>query len=156
MKGLTLSQPHATLMSVGAKRIETRSWSQGTYIGPMAIHSGSRFPEANRGLIYQEPFRTVLAGLPLDAMPLGVIMAVGFLEDVVPVEMVLRRLSKQERAFGDYTPGRHAWIFRDVVALREPIPFKGMLNMWVVPAKTKAAILAQLTKAQIAKLEVAR
>jgi activating signal cointegrator 1 len=38
MKAITLSQPWATLVAIGAKRIETRGWST-KYRGPLAIHA---------------------------------------------------------------------------------------------------------------------
>lgn len=36
----------------------------------------------------------------------------------------------QERAFGDYTPGRFAWVLSDIRALPEPIPAKGAQGLW--------------------------
>lgn len=38
MNALTLMQPWATLVAIGAKRIETRSWAT-RYRGPSAIHA---------------------------------------------------------------------------------------------------------------------
>jgi hypothetical protein len=35
-----------------------------------------------------------------------------------------------ELSFGDYTPGRYAWILTNVKALPEPIPAKGALGLW--------------------------
>lgn len=43
MKALTLTQPWATLVAIGAKRIETRSF-QRSYRGPLAIHAAKTFP----------------------------------------------------------------------------------------------------------------
>ncbi len=40
MKALTVWQPWATLVAIGAKRIETRSWST-SYRGPLAIHAAA-------------------------------------------------------------------------------------------------------------------
>ena len=39
MKALSLRQPWATLVAIGAKQIETRSWST-AYRGTIAIHAG--------------------------------------------------------------------------------------------------------------------
>ena len=39
MKALPVTQPYATLVALGAKHIETRSWST-RYRGPLAIHAG--------------------------------------------------------------------------------------------------------------------
>lgn len=38
MKALTLTQPYATLVAIGEKRLETRSWRT-SYRGPLAIHA---------------------------------------------------------------------------------------------------------------------
>lgn len=38
VKALTLTQPYATLVAIGAKKIATRSWST-SYRGPLAIHA---------------------------------------------------------------------------------------------------------------------
>ena len=40
MKVLTLTQPWATLVAIGAKRIETRSWAT-KYRGPLLIHAAA-------------------------------------------------------------------------------------------------------------------
>jgi len=60
MKVLTLYQPYATLVAVGAKRIETRSWST-KYRGPLAIHV-SKHKEIDHKLWWSEPFATALEG----------------------------------------------------------------------------------------------
>lgn len=39
MKALTIQQPWAMLIALGAKKIETRSWKT-NYRGPLAIHAG--------------------------------------------------------------------------------------------------------------------
>jgi hypothetical protein len=35
-----------------------------------------------------------------------------------------------ERSFGDYTPGRYAWILTNIKPLPAPIPAKGALGLW--------------------------
>jgi hypothetical protein len=47
-----------------------------------------------------------------------------------PSKIVTARMNDQERAFGDYTPGRYAWILKDVKPLPEPILAKGALGLW--------------------------
>lgn len=44
MKALTVHQPWATLIAIGAKRLETRSWST-SYRGPLAIHAAKSRPD---------------------------------------------------------------------------------------------------------------
>jgi len=168
MKGLTLTQPWATLVAIGAKRIETRSWHT-SYRGPLAIHAAKGYPD--RGLRFDEPFFMALwrAGIRPDMpIPTGAIVAVCTLLDCVPTHNPAvavepgkpwftgaRRgvgqhyyevppTDSNEYAFGDYTPGRYAWLLADVCALPEPIPCKGALSLWEPDTKLQAAIKRQL------------
>jgi hypothetical protein len=50
------------------------------------------------------------------------------------------QMTEEELAFGDYRAGRFAWLLADIRALPEPIPARGALGLWDVPA----AILPQL------------
>lgn len=158
MKVLTLTQPWATLVAIGAKRIETRSWMT-KYRGPLAIHAAKGLGPVGgiSGLIdvcSQEMFRSVLeaagvleGGMRKDRMPLGAIVAACRLVACVPTTAVedgffggprsietgvvrLWKLTDQERAFGNYAAGRFAWLLADIRALPEPIPCKGMLGLW--------------------------
>lgn len=38
--------------------------------------------------------------------------------------------TEQEKMFGDWTPGRYAWEFRNMIMLPEPIPAKGHQRLW--------------------------
>jgi hypothetical protein len=158
VKAITLTQPWATLVAIGAKRIETRSWST-SYRGPLAIHAGKGLGPVggNRGLnrlIASDPFWSIL-GVAACAfgrraptgLPLGAIIAVCELYDCRPTateavpgkrgwsgyvgeKLTYWDLTDQERAFGDYTPGRFAWLLSNVRALPTPIPARGALGLW--------------------------
>jgi activating signal cointegrator 1 len=67
MKVLTLTQPWATLVAIGAKTIETRSWPT-KYRGPLAIHAAKHIPTEYRKLTgwTVEPFASVLEGVLWD------------------------------------------------------------------------------------------
>jgi activating signal cointegrator 1 len=142
MKALTLTQPWATLVAIGAKRIETRGWKT-PYRGPLAIHAAKGFPADCRDVVYKLPFRDVLGevfpgGEPIDKrLPLGAVIAIANLVDCERTELFTLagygsgyRLTEQEMAFGNYADGRWAWTLKDVVALPEPIQAKGMLSLW--------------------------
>lgn len=166
MKVLTLTQPWATLVAIGAKKIETRSWTT-TYRGPLLIHAAAGLgPVGGKAglvdLCETEPFKAVLAPLwspgaffaPV-SLPFGAIVAQCELLDCVPTHHpnipsepgkpwftgaragvgqhyydVPPPLDSNEYAFGDYTPGRYAWLLSDVQALSTPIPAKGQLGLW--------------------------
>lgn len=147
MKALTLTQPWATLVAIGAKRIETRSWKT-TYRGTLAIHAAVGTPKWARDvLVPNEPFRSTLANAGirigpvknLNWLPLGAIVAVCELVDCMFVmrdHWILStsgqklQVTKPELEFGDYSPGRYAWLLQDVRALPRPIPAKGSLGLW--------------------------
>jgi hypothetical protein len=134
MRFLTLTQPWATLMAIGAKRIETRSWST-PYRGWVGIHAARTFPRWAREACADSPFREVLAAHRIttpDQLPLGSVLAAVSLQYVFPTEhpMTRLKLTSQELAFGDYEPGRRAWWTDALIPLREPIPATGHLGLW--------------------------
>ena len=59
MKGLTMTQPWATLVAISANVIETRDWPT-KYRGPIAIHAAKGFPPDARALCRTQPFRAAL------------------------------------------------------------------------------------------------
>lgn len=141
IKALTLHQPWATLIAVGAKRIETRSWGT-NYRGLLAIHAGKN--PAYFDLINTEPFSSVLnAADALDNhLPTGAIVAIcelvgvdrfGAWIDRKPMLWQKGRyqfeLSDQERAFGDYSIGRYGLFLANIRRI-DPIPCRGAQGLW--------------------------
>src|SRR5258708_38990702 len=74
---LTLTQPWATLMAVGAKKVETRSWPI-RFRGWFAIHAAKGFPADCQQLCFAQPFAGGLEAAkyrgPAD-LPLGTVLA---------------------------------------------------------------------------------
>lgn len=137
MKCISLSQPWAMLVVLGAKQHETRGWRT-THRGLLAIHATRSFPQRHRNQCQLEPFRTVLrlAGIRHSAdLPCGVIVGTVDLVDCLPVNQVLAELeaASAERAFGDFRPGRWAWKLANPSCLAEPIPCTGRLGLFDVP-----------------------
>ena len=60
MKCITLWQPWATLIMLGIKKIETRSWHT-QHRGPLAIHSAAKDHPTLAAICATEPFRSQLA-----------------------------------------------------------------------------------------------
>jgi activating signal cointegrator 1 len=127
---ITLWQPWASLIALGEKKIETRSWPvHKNYRGPLAIHASAKVPGWARELWGQEPFLSALKEQA--TVPVGAIIAVCNLTDCVRITREYRyTLTDQELAFGDYTPGRYAWILKDVHVLKAPIQIKGRQGLW--------------------------
>lgn len=148
MKALTLTQPWATLVAMGAKTVETRGWST-KYRGVIAIHAAKGFPAWAKDVAQNtRVFRDALGwpnppeGTPLTqewideiarrlrALPLGKVIATAVVIDCFSTDGKIPPLSDRELAFGNYAPGRSGWILEDVRPLAEPIPAKGALSLW--------------------------
>ncbi len=152
MKALSLIQPWASLVAIGAKQIETRSWKT-LYRGTLAIHAAKGFPchgPEQMGVIVAVCELTAVHRIPLQPQH--------FARFDVPTQhrlssypVILPPLEwregfghSHEFDFGDYTAGRFAWILTDVCALKEPIVCKGALGLWDVPANVESLIREQL------------
>ena len=122
IKAITLWQPWATLVAIGAKCIETRSWRT-KHRGLLAIHAAKRFTHQ---VVETEPFVGALADVT--QFPLGTIVAVCNLADCVQVTEN-NRPGEPELSFGDYTLGRWMWILEDVIAF-DPLLARGRQGLW--------------------------
>ena len=130
MKALTLWQPWATLVAIGAKRIETRSWST-TYRGPLAIHAARS--KKGHEMYWREPFHNELKAYHYHApaeLPHGRIIAVCELADILPTAEVRGIVESREMAFGDYADGRFAWRLENVRKLPIEMPVQGHQGLW--------------------------
>lgn len=168
MNTLTLHQPYASLVAVGAKSIETRTWRT-DYRGPLAIHAGAKWTSQLCWLTQTEDILAALdkAGIDIDTthhrasykpLPLGAVVASATLIDCVPMEalrwssdgprnhrgetvvsvehpwthMLTARtgdlleeviVHESQRPFGDFSPGRFAWLLGDVKPTTERCPW---------------------------------
>lgn len=154
MKCISLWQPWASAIAVGAKRIETRSWPT-AYRGPLLIHaSKTQAPAA----IFHEVCQ--FAGMRSNSgesccLPLGAIIAVAELVDCRQISqynspsytgpLLIRggcmalKPDARELALGDYNPGRYGWVLANVRALPTPIPYRGRQGLFDVPASVLPA-----------------
>lgn len=132
MKLISLWEPWATLMAIGAKRIETRSWST-SYRGWLVIQA-SKGGMGKRDLadcLADPVFRLAMDG---ETIQPGCIVAVVNLVECCPTGARVRMPgvfdeypkldTPEERAFGDFAPGRWGWVTDQLFRLPEPIPFK--------------------------------
>ena len=158
-KAITLYQPYASLVSIGAKKMETRSWKT-NYRGPLAIHAAKSKKYLDLG--WKEPFFTALTSLQKVneqgrvclSWWLGYVVAVCELVDCCEVveespnyyhlesgnnprnyvcllkRDLLYHKADKEVYFGDYALGRYAWILENVKPLEKPVQAKGQQRLW--------------------------
>src|SRR6476661_3662016 len=109
LKTLSLLQPWASLVILGAKKIQTRSWRT-AHRGELLIHAS--LGKKGGVLVSEAPFKKYIPDFK--QLPFGAIIGKVYLEDVVPVESLLysdamlNHLTLEEKAFGDYGKGRFA------------------------------------------------
>ena len=146
MKALTLHQPWASLIALGPKIVETRSWSApARVIGErIAIHAGKhrvRISNEYDQAMYHAMVQT--HGLDWqDHLPLGAVVATAKLAGCFRV--VSRNEDRQLKLegtgaggeniipdpFGDFLPGRWLWVLEEIERLDPTIPAKGNRMLW--------------------------
>jgi len=156
MKALSLWQPWASAIAMGAKRIETRSWST-TYRGPLLIHAAQRWDNKTGRIdvcYHEEIWKDVFPAYESSSekeriwwwmgrtLPVGTLLAVADLVDCKPTDYLTSTDStlfrsvwnlrhwEREQQLGDYSPGRCGWVLANVHALPEPIPYKGSQGLF--------------------------
>jgi hypothetical protein len=132
MRAVSLWQPWATAFVLGIKGPETRKncdiWRT-NYRGPLAIHAALRWERKEREFAQVE---YTLGRLPA-RLPFGALVGVVDLDDVRATEEVAPQLTAIERLYGNYAPGRLAWIVSNQRALPEPIAYKGLQGFFTIP-----------------------
>lgn len=137
MKAITIKQPWATLIALGEKKFETRSWPT-KYRGPLAIHAGKQIDKESCDY---PPIKQALHKHGIESykgLPTAVVLAIVDLCDChkVPNEISPdgirfgKKLEGDEVYFGDYNEGRYAWELTNLQVLPKPMPAKGQLSLW--------------------------
>jgi len=133
IKAISLKQPWATLVILGAKMYETRSWNT-SHRGVMAIHASRTFSDETARLCLHEPFRSVLRGAGYRSgwdLPRGVVLGtVELVEVCATAELDPRTLSATELAFGNFRPRRFAFQLAHPRKWDPPVPMPGHLNIY--------------------------
>ena len=128
VKALTLHQPWASLVAIGAKDYETRDWDT-DYRGPLAIHAGRNVESL--GLFEEDPFFDVLRnagyGIPED-LPLGAVICIATLEDCLSTNGMVP-MTEPEASFGNFGPDRFMWKLANVKRF-DPIKARGYQKIW--------------------------
>lgn len=137
MRVISLWQPWATLLVTGLKTIETRSWSTKTD-DRICIHASVK-----RSREQIEFFEALFPALnpkgysKFDDLPRGGIIGSVRLEHCLPVDSPevkkLLRSNPDEWLYGNYAPGRFAWITEFPVQYDHVIPETGRQGFWRVP-----------------------
>ncbi len=135
MKIISLLQPWAQLVATGEKTIDPWGWPT-DYRGPLAIHASRGQHAIN--VAWLPHYRAALKPYFVEGekgpelkLEYGAIIAICRLHLCVKITQdFVDKLPAQERAFGDFSLGRYAWIYKDIQPLKKPVPTKGRRGLW--------------------------
>jgi len=149
MKVISILQPWASLVALGHKRIETRSWST-KYRGELLIHASAKFTKQQENLSHE--FSMMQRDSRIYHCPRGAIIGkvdlaqCYLMGEISTFARYLHNgstwpLTKQEIVFGDYSsPFRFVWLLSDPILFKEPIPCKGKLGIWNLPKELESIV----------------
>lgn len=130
MKVLSLLQPWASLVVMGVKTIETRSWTT-NYRGPLLIHAGLRKAGNyinNIPIIYTNTFGKLPYGAILGIVQLEKII---LLKDFDITSEQINKMSLEDDTFGNHDDkNRYGWVLKEAIQFDEPITTRGSLRLW--------------------------
>lgn len=130
VKAISLWQPWASLMAMGLKKNETRSWKT-SYRGPLIIHAAKKvigWPS----LTIQGLFDDDIAFQPCD-LPRGCLLCKVEMVDCQEIGIYNIPFREIEKELGDYTLGRYMWKTENVNVFEKPIPYRGSQGIFDVP-----------------------
>ncbi len=128
MKVLSIKEPFASLVALGIKKIETRSWKT-NYRGEIYIHAS-----LTKSVVKDKTREKKL----LDLLPKnyefkqGYIICRAYLKDCIYMDdEFIKNIKKDETEYlcGRYEIGRYAWVLSNIEIIKE-IPAKGKLGIW--------------------------
>lgn len=134
MKVLSLTEPYATLIKEGKKKIETRTWKT-SYRGKLYIHASStKIPKEyknNQGLMSLVDINKLNYG--------NIICSCELVDCIEMTDEFIEKIKKNKNEYvsGVYARGRYAWILKNIKVLNEPIKAKGHLGIWNLEEETK-------------------
>ena len=141
MKALTLWQPWASLVILGYKKIETRSWST-VHRGKLAIHAAKQEPKSvfsTTARIFSEEAKLAVGmclayygAQTFNELPRGCVLGEVDLVLCEPSGNVdLMKLESLERVLGDYSLHRFAWHLEKPEHYHPFIfPVRGYQRLW--------------------------
>lgn len=143
VKALSMHQPFASLVPVGAKIYETRSWATG-YRGELLICSTKNFKAAMQGWNSSPIIQSALSlsgFTQWQDLPFGKAIALVYLEECISTTKLAELFAKgqfnrfrttNELYYGNYEPGRYAFKLSIIRPIKDPFPVIGRQRLFEV------------------------
>jgi hypothetical protein len=137
MKAISLHQPWATAVAIGAKKFETRSWST-SHLGPLTIHAAKKKSKSQRQMFALFMEHDVIslyfrdAGITtFEQLPFGALIATTNVNFCATTNLL--KPDPTEALLGDFSEDRYAWRLEDPKRFEKPVPYKGHQGFFNVP-----------------------
>ena len=134
MRAITIWQPYASLVEIGLKQYETRSWKT-NYRGPLLIHSGKRPMDWILKHSAKETVRTaaeIFGADKLRKLPVGCAICVVDLVDCIEITPeVIAAQNESEINVGNWKLGNFAWKLENPRSV-ERVELIGKQGLWSV------------------------
>lgn len=140
MKAITVKQPWAWAITEGRKAAENRTWIT-HHRGLLAIHAAVRWagPDAHREV--SDLADCHVSDVRITSKHLGAVVAVVDLTDICTALLMLDGTCD----CGPWAMGGHAhWRLANPRPLVQPVPCKGRLGLWDLPAEVETAVRMQI------------
>ncbi|MEM6484185.1 MAG: ASCH domain-containing protein [Pseudomonadota bacterium] len=145
MKALTIHQPWASLILLGIKRYENRTWRT-NYRGPLAIHAGSS--RASWDIAEADP--AIAAdleqhGLNRQTAPHGVILGAVWLADCIGINLI-----PADAQSDPYASGPWCWVLASPTMLQKSLDCSGKLGLWTPQASSRSQMAKSVSCLEVA------
>ena len=150
MYAITLHQPWASLIALGIKNVETRSWPVPSHLvgQTIAIHAGKKIVRQPECRVEREMLARFGGDWHGD-IPTGRVVATAILAGMARVASInpltgnaVHDLSTETGCavglgwtrtdpWGDFSPGRWLWLLAEVKPLPEPVQAVGHQSFWL-------------------------
>lgn len=146
MMALSLLQPFASLVILEEKLWETRGWRT-RFRGEVAIHASGG--DTYRELCDAPWFKPALARHGIrrwEDLPRGVLLGTSAITACEETAVKHWDLPTKELRFGNYADGRFCFKLEHTRRASVPVPCRGRLNFWPVPADLAIELRARLDR----------
>lgn len=153
MKALSIHQPYAHLIATGAKRIENRTWPT-AHRDWLAIHASK-----TRHRVELWPANDGAPSIDVADLAFGAVVAVARVSACLILSHLAAAVAlyelKHDRAHpyewvrhDPHASGPWCWVLEDVLALPEPLPYRGRQGLFDLDAETSQRIAAAMAAAR--------
>ncbi|MGB3642709.1 MAG: DNA N-6-adenine-methyltransferase [Rivularia sp. (in: cyanobacteria)] len=150
LKAISLWQPYCSLIALGIKQYETRSWKT-NYRGKLLICSTAKLTKKQ----YQQYWK-ICSSVELPDwneinFPCGKAIAICDLVDCISITpLFIKEQSETEITSGDWEVGRYAWKLENIQPITEPFAVKGKQGLFNISIDTLPSNpkIAELIKAK--------